>query len=178
MKNIGEVREGFGAGVEKGNSSGRGNERLFSLGVAVCGRSRGDSLEGGLVLFVARGEMIFERIHVRRKASDLTKHDGEVEGYKERDQMEAAIDHAHQERCEDNLVIRPICVKKGLPVRAGAAIFLPRHNGGQYEERYETSVKNGGKYHVAGRRCWCPSCWRSHKMIYSVHIVYNGHRRL
>lgn len=95
MGNIGKVREGFGAGVEKGNSSGRGYEHFFSLGVAVCGSGRGNSLERGLVLFVAGGEMIFERIHVWRKASDLTKHDGEVEGYKEGDQMETAVDHAH-----------------------------------------------------------------------------------
>lgn len=178
MRNIGEVREGFGTSVEKGNSSGRDYECLFSLGVAVCGSGRGNRLKGGLILFVAGSEMIFERIHVWRKASDLTKHDGEVERYKEGDQMETAIDHAHQEGCEDNLVISLSCVKKGLPARTGASIFIPRHNGGQHEERYETSVKNGSKYHVAGCRCWRPSCWRSYKMIYSVYIMYNGHRRL
>lgn len=81
MRNIGEVCEGFGASVEKGNSPGRGYERLFSLGVAVCGSGGGKILEGGLVLFVAGGEMIFERVHVWRKASNLTKNDGEVERY-------------------------------------------------------------------------------------------------
>ena len=136
IRHIDKVREGFGAGMEKGNSSGRGYELLFSLGVAVCGRGCGNRLEGGLVSFVAGGEMIFERIHVWRKASDLSKYDGEIDGYKERDQMETAIDHAHQEGCEDNLVIGIICVKKALPVRAGAGIFIPRHNGCQYEERY------------------------------------------
>lgn len=50
--------------------------------------------------------------------------------------MKTAIDHAHQEGCEDNLIIGSVCVKKGLPALAGAGIFIPRHNGGQYEERY------------------------------------------
>lgn len=85
MRHIGEVREGFSACMEKGDSSGRGYERLFSLGVAVCGRGRGNCLERRLVSFVAGGEMIFERIHVWRKASDLSKQDGEIDGYKERD---------------------------------------------------------------------------------------------
>lgn len=85
MSHIDKVREGFGAGMEKGDSSDRGHERLFSLRVAVCGRGRGNCLEGGLVSFVAGGEMIFERIHVWRKASDLSKHDGKTDGYKERD---------------------------------------------------------------------------------------------
>lgn len=136
IRHIDKVREGFGAGMEKGNSSGRGYELLFSLGVAVCGRVCGNRLEGGLVSLVAGGEMVFERIHVWRKASDLSKYDSEIDGYQERDQMETAINHAHYEGCEDNLVIGIMCVKKTLPIRAGAGIFIPRHNGSQYEERY------------------------------------------
>lgn len=84
--------------MEKRDCAGRGHQSIFGFGVAVRGSGSGGCLDGRLVPFMARGQIVFERVHVWWEAGNLTEDDGEVERYQKGHQMEAAINHAG-EKC-------------------------------------------------------------------------------
>lgn len=99
------------------------------------------------------GEIIFERVHVWRELGDLVENDSEIEGYDERYQMKGAVDQAEEKVRKHYFELGVVCVEQSLPLVLGLAtvrVLSPRHNGGEHEERNQTSVDNGSKYHVAG----------------------------
>lgn len=139
----------------------RRDERFIGLGYALevrwaaegCGAGRLTAsflADGGFELLVARGEVVFQGIHVWGQLGNFVKCDGEVEGDAEREDMNAPVDNGEEKDSAHELVVGDGVVKYRFPCHSRPFRRLRlAHERGKDVEWQERGICHRGEEHVA-----------------------------